>query len=134
MSIIACFDLWMSKGVDDIFALVINFFDENWQSKKVTIGRFEATETIGQTLARNLRNLLNSYGLNNKIIAFVKNEGENFNSMTTTLKIVVNCEGLGLKKSFNGTCFGHAISKTCQYVIIEKRVCKNLKYVSVKFA
>jgi hypothetical protein len=30
MLTIACFDLWMSKGAYDIFALVINFLDENW--------------------------------------------------------------------------------------------------------
>ncbi len=29
MSAIACFDLWMSKGVYDILALVINFLNEN---------------------------------------------------------------------------------------------------------
>jgi hypothetical protein len=28
MLAIACFDLWMSKGAYDIFALVINFLDE----------------------------------------------------------------------------------------------------------
>jgi hypothetical protein len=33
----------MSKGTYDIFALVINFLDEIWQAKKVTIGQFEAT-------------------------------------------------------------------------------------------
>jgi hypothetical protein len=41
-----CFDLWMSKNTYDIFALVINFLDENWQPKKLTIGFFEAIETI----------------------------------------------------------------------------------------
>jgi len=124
----------MSKGVYDIFALVNIFFDENWQPKKVTIGLFEAIETIGRALARNLRKLLDYYGLSKKIIVYVKDEGENLNSMTTILKFVVNCEGLGLEESFNGTCFGHAFSKTCQYVIAENRVCKNLKYVSIKFA
>ncbi len=34
---IASFDMWMSKNAYDIFALVINFLDENWQPKKVTI-------------------------------------------------------------------------------------------------
>jgi hypothetical protein len=29
MLAIACFDLWMSKGAYDSFALVINFLDEN---------------------------------------------------------------------------------------------------------
>ncbi len=53
MSFIVSFDLWMSKGAYDVFALVINFLDENWQPKKVKIGFFEAIEKIGQVLARN---------------------------------------------------------------------------------
>jgi hypothetical protein len=32
----------MSKGAYDIFDLVINFLNENWQLKKVTIDFFEA--------------------------------------------------------------------------------------------
>jgi hypothetical protein len=43
----ASFDLWTSKGAYDIFALVINFLDGNWKPKKVTIGLFETTKTIG---------------------------------------------------------------------------------------
>jgi hypothetical protein len=101
----------MSEGAYDKFALVINFLDENWQPKKVIIGRFEALKT-SQDLARNLRKLLDSYGLSKKIIAYIKDEAENLNSMTTTLKYVVSYEVLGLEESFNGICFGHAFSKT----------------------
>jgi hypothetical protein len=50
MSTTTCFDLWISKGAYDIFALVINFLDENWQPEKVTISLFEVIETIGQAL------------------------------------------------------------------------------------
>jgi hypothetical protein len=81
----------MSKGAYDIFALVINFLDGNWQPKKVTISLFEVTKS--QTLVKILKKLLDSYGLSKKIIAYVNNEGENLNSMTI--------------------CFGHAFSKTC---------------------
>jgi len=35
------FDLWMSKGMNDIFALVINFLGIDWQPKHVTLGFFE---------------------------------------------------------------------------------------------
>jgi hypothetical protein len=35
--------------------------------------------------------------------------------MTTTLKFIVNYEVLGMEESFQGTCFGHAFSKACQY-------------------
>ncbi len=32
------FDMWMLKSAYDIFTLVINFLNENWQPKEVTIG------------------------------------------------------------------------------------------------
>ncbi len=37
------FDLWMFKGVHDIFAIVINFLGFDWYPKQVTIGLFEIT-------------------------------------------------------------------------------------------
>jgi len=66
----------MSKNAYDIFTLVINFLDENWPPKKVTINLFEAVQTIGQALARNLNELLDSYGSSKKILAYVKDKGQ----------------------------------------------------------
>lgn len=40
----------------------------------------------------------------------------------------------GCGKSFQGTCFGHVISKVCQYAIVDEKVHMGLKYVSIKFA
>jgi hypothetical protein len=60
---------------------------------------FEAIEIIDQTLARNTK-LLDKYGLRKKIIAYVKDEGSNFNAMTITLKAIINCESFGLEESF----------------------------------
>jgi len=76
---------------------------------------FEVIETSGQTLARSLIELLDKYGWKRKIIAYVKDEGLNFNVVTIALKVVINCESFGLKESFNGTCFGHVFSNACQY-------------------
>jgi hypothetical protein len=42
-------------------------------------------------------------------------EGSNMNTMTTTLKSIVSCDMLGLEEKFQGTYFGHAFSKACQY-------------------
>jgi hypothetical protein len=36
----------MSKGAYDIFALVINFLGTDWQPKHITIGLFEAMDTL----------------------------------------------------------------------------------------
>jgi len=41
------FDLWMSRGSVDTFALVINYLNESWMPQHVTIGLFEVHETIG---------------------------------------------------------------------------------------
>jgi hypothetical protein len=45
------FDLWMLMGVHDVFTLVVNFINVDWQPKQVTIGLFEATEISSQTMA-----------------------------------------------------------------------------------
>jgi hypothetical protein len=92
------------------------------------------TKNIGQALVRNLTELLDKYVLRKKIIAYVKDEGSNLNAMTIALKVVINYEPVSLKESFQGTCFGHAFSKACQCGTVEKKVCKDLRYVSIKFA
>jgi hypothetical protein len=95
---------------------------------------FEANETTRQTMAINLTKLLNQYDLRKKIVAYVKDGGANLNAMTIALKFVVNCEILNMEESFQGICFGHAFSKACQYGIVEEKVCKNLKHISIKLA
>jgi hypothetical protein len=122
----------MFEGAYDVFALVINVLGNDWQPKHMTIGLFEAIKNINQALVKTLIELLDKYGLKKKIIANVKDEGSNFNAITTILKVVQNCKSLGLKESFQGTCFGHVFSKACQYGIVEEKVCKDLKYVYIK--
>jgi len=75
---------------------------------------------------------LEKYALRKEIIAYVKNEGLNFNAMTNALKYVVSCECLGLEESFQGGCFGHAFSKACQCGSTNEIGCKNLKQISIK--
>ncbi len=52
--------------------------------------------------------------------------------MTTTLKLVVSCDILGLVDNLQGGYFGHAFSKACQYASIDEKNCKGFKYVFVK--
>jgi hypothetical protein len=56
----------MSKGVHDIFVLIINVLGSNWQPKQITIGLFETTRTIKQALANNLTKLVDQYALEKK--------------------------------------------------------------------
>jgi hypothetical protein len=54
--------------------------------------------------------------------------------MITILKFVVDCEVFGVEESFQGTCFGHAFSKACQYGTAKEIFKKNLKHISIKLA
>jgi hypothetical protein len=59
---ITSFDLWMSKGTHDVFALMINFLGG------MDLQPIEANETKGHVLAINLIQLLGHYNLRKKII------------------------------------------------------------------
>ncbi len=93
----------------------------------MTIGFFETTKTINRALTKNLKKLLDSYRLSKKIIAYVKDEGTNLNSITTDLKSIVNYEVLGLEESFNGTCFGHSFPKPISMLLLKRGYAKILR-------
>jgi hypothetical protein len=45
------FDLLMSRGGVDIFALVINYLDKSWIPQHVIIGSFEVQKTNSNAMA-----------------------------------------------------------------------------------
>ena len=54
--------------------------------------------------------------------------------MTNALKSVVSCEALQVVVAFEGTSFGHAMSKACQYATTNDKVGCGMKDVSIKHA
>jgi hypothetical protein len=78
----------------DVSTLVISFLGSDWKPKHVTLDLFEAIDITKQALVRNLIDLLDIYGLKNKIITYVKDEGSTLNTLTITLKFIVKCEAL----------------------------------------
>jgi len=76
--------------------------------------------------------MLEKFGLASKLLCYVKDEGTNLGTMTTTLKSVLSCEALNLLAPFDGACFGHAMNKTIQYVTNDDKVSKGLGPISVK--
>jgi len=115
------FDLWMSMGTYDVFALVVNFINVDWTSKHVMIKLFEAIETMKQTVLLKFQAFFNKFDLRVKIFTYVKDEGVNLNAMIMILKLIVSRENLNLKEAFQGTCFGHTMSKACQYGTIDDK-------------
>jgi len=52
--------------------------------------------------------------------------------MTSTLKIIISCDILGLEEIYQSICFAHAFSKACQYATTNEKVCKDLTCVYTK--
>ncbi len=128
----ASFDLWMSKGGMDTFALVINYLNESQMPHHVTICLFEVHDTTRLSMAGQLHSLIEKYDLMHHMIAFVKDEGNNLMFMATTLHSIVDCCPLKLQQVYEGMCFGHIMSKAYQYVTNDEKVIVGLKQVNVK--
>ncbi len=60
---------------------------------------------MGITMAKQMKDLFGSFGLLNKVIAFVKDKGTNLKIMTTTLKSIVSCD-IGSSNSISWNLLG----------------------------
>jgi hypothetical protein len=85
-------------------------------------------------LAINLVELSNFHELKREIVTFVKDERFYLNTMIISLKLIISCNVLGFKESFQGTCFDHAFSKVCQYATTYEKNYKGLRYLSIEVA
>jgi hypothetical protein len=53
---------------------------------------FIVENIVGATMVKQTKSLLREFGLLNKMVASVKDEGTNLTMMTTTLKNIVSCQ------------------------------------------
>ncbi len=111
----------MSKGALNIFSLVINFLTLDLEPKHIIIGLFETRGTIGKNLANKLQALLEKYKFTNKIICYVKDEGENLSIMINDLKQIVSCEKLGILAPFEGVFLDMPFLKLFNLPLLMKR-------------
>jgi hypothetical protein len=77
----------MSKGVDT-FELIAHFLNHNLEPSHITIGLFETINTSKAAMAIQVNEVLPTHGLNAKILAYVKYEGNNLTTMTITLTLL----------------------------------------------
>ncbi len=68
------------------------------------------------------------------MIAFVRDEGNNLGTMAVTLRLIIDYGLFKLLRVYEGTCFGHVMSKLCQYVMNDNKVLVGLTLVNVKDA
>jgi len=76
--------------------------------------------------------VLATYELIVKILAYVKNESSNISTMTNALTSIVSCKLLRLTMPFIGSYWEHAMSKCGQYATNDIRVFTRLTLISIK--
>jgi hypothetical protein len=74
---------------------------------------FEITSASKNAMTTQVNDVLVNHGLNIHVLPYVKDEGSNLATMTSTLTYVVSCEVLGFWAPFVGSCWGDAMSKCC---------------------
>jgi hypothetical protein len=79
-----------------------------------------------------LQILLDIFGILHRVIAFVKEEGTNLSTLVTILHSIINCEPLKIHRVYEGTCFGHVMSKAYQYATNDEFSFVGLRNVNVK--
>jgi len=68
------------------------------------------------------------------VITFVKDKGNNLSIVVVALLSIIDCEPFKFLWVYEGTCFGHVMSKVCQYVMNDDKVLMSLTLASVKDA
>jgi hypothetical protein len=96
------------------------------------VGLFEAIDTSRVVMVAHVNDTLSLYNLLDKLITYVKGEGDNLCTLTQALTSVVNCGLLGLIVPWKGLCFGCASTKTCQCACNDIKVFVGFREVSLK--
>jgi hypothetical protein len=84
----------------------------------VIVGLFEATEMSRVEMAMQVKELLSSYNQLYKLIAYVKDEGGNLSILARALTSMVSCGPLALVVPWQGSCFGHFLTKHANMLIM----------------
>ncbi len=79
----------------------------------MTMGIFEMHNITSSSMANQVKVLLDSLGLLDKVVAYVKAMGSNLFALIITLTIVISCLPFQLPCPFIKSCFGHVMSKAC---------------------
>ncbi len=104
------FNLWMSKGAHNVFAMVMKFLSTNWKSKHINIGLFKAHEYKWYWHGCEVETNLWQIFTHTKNLAYVKTKGSNLQTCAKSLKLVVSYDDLGIVEPLDGFCYGHVLS------------------------
>lgn len=112
------------KEAHDIF-IGVNFLFNKWEAKYLTIGLFEVTNTIGVVMHLALYEFFDRFFLTYEILAYIKDERFNLKTCARALNLIIFYISLVMLKPFDQVCFGHVLSKACQYATLDNKVAQD---------
>ena len=81
-----------------------------------------------------MKRLISDFHLTHKVISYVKDEGSNLRTLASVLTSVASCKPLALLQPYSRVCFGHIMSKACQYTADDTKNCIGMKRMFIKGA
>jgi hypothetical protein len=91
--------------------MIVSFINSFQLLTHVTIGLFEVHNIAIVAMANQVEELLNTFGILVKVIAYVKDERSNLSTLLNALTSVISCSPFQLPCPFLGLYFRHAMSK-----------------------
>lgn len=129
-SITLSFDLWMSRGVEDVFDIYAHFLDSQFHPHHVHITMLRCHNADGVSLAKQLSGVIEKFKMDQKVVACVSDGGSNMRTCMTVLKDSLPSHNLTGKPHFSGKCFAHKVSLIFKHVL-GPDISVNLKEISV---
>ena len=114
---------WMSQNAEDIFAVVMHFIDSKWSIKLFNIGLMKMEHTNGEALKTIFEGECEKYGILEKTIAFVSDEGKNLETCIKAFETSILCADISsriVQGPFWGLCNAHMISKAISQVFVKQ--------------
>ena len=90
------FDLWMSRGCQDIFDLIIHGHDSKFRQRHVHLGLVRCESTSGATLSTIIYSRLFALKLEESVLSFVKDRGAHLTTCSVSVAEISKCKALGL--------------------------------------
>lgn len=107
----------------------VNFLTGSLRDQHTTIGLLEAIDTlVGKQWPFSYNSYLTNLTLARRSFVMWSMRGVTLRS----LEICNYLQLIGLAKPYQGSCFGHAMSKTCHYATNNDKGCWDLGHVSLK--
>jgi hypothetical protein len=114
------FDLWMSKGNEDIYSLVAHILSENWELKTVFLALADVKASTGAVLSASVFETMTAYKLTDKAVSCVVDGGANVRKACQELRSKMFCGALKIKP-FLGKCWAHILNTVLKKMLTENK-------------